>query len=91
MNLTEEEKLSNGNLSSLQVTFDRSFGLFLIVYLSLVLYSPIKFYSLIHANKESFLKNIAKYITEITKLQWNIFAIYFKHEFYKTNKWISLY
>ena len=39
-----------------------------VVYLSLALDSPVKIYSLIHANKKLYYINIAKHMIEITKL-----------------------
>ena len=42
---------------------------FWLVYLTLALNSPVKIYSLIHANKKIYLLNIAKYTIEITKSQ----------------------
>ena len=89
LNLTEEEKPFNESHSSLQVTVERTFGLFSVVYLSLVLNSPVKIYSLIYSNKESYYRNIAKYTTEATKLELNIFTTYFIHKFYKTNKFFT--
>ena len=60
----------------------------------LALNSPIKIYSLIHANKKLYYIDIAKYAVETTKSQWNIFTTYFTCKFYKTNKfliWIRFY
>ena len=49
---------------------------FLVVYLTLALNSPVKIYSLIHANKKLYYINIAKYAIEIFTMKYFYYIFY---------------
>ena len=49
-----------------------AFQIFFVVYVSLTLNSPVKIYSIIHANKKLYYTNIATHTAKIIKLQEKI-------------------